>query len=393
MKHLLLVLLVLVAGILGIAVASIALEVPSATAQSTGPYLELNPTTISVPKGSTFGVDITVSATGSLPIQGAQLFLDFDPTFLRVLSNGRSTGPVIPGSSFGDPSQYVSQSSVDDSTGRVEFLIVASATGSAVTAPFVLGSIQFQGVAVTPLEGTSISFHTRSPRQTRLLLSGFQENSTSQGVTVRIRELIDEGAVDDQPEQAQSSDDSSASNIESESTVSRVNPTPLPELPEVVNNPEVNPTGFKSGSSNVLPATPADTTQPVPDTQEKVEAQASDSETVGAQPSAPKNSNAPVPVQPEESAAVESLDEDDTSVEPSETQPNSTVGEKVVESTNSDFPLFWLYLGLGLAGAVSISIMGVSLWRNKYRGSGRWNSSGMDNAYEDLFQHFKSLTP
>ncbi len=364
-----------VAGILGIAVASIALEVPNATAQSTGPYLELNPTTISVPKGSTFGVDITVSATGSLPIQGAQLFLDFDPTFLRVLSNGRSTGPVIPGSSFGDPSQYVSESSVDDSTGRVEFLVVASATGSAVSAPFVLGSIQFQGVAITPLEGTSISFHTRSPRQTRLLLSGFQESNTSQGVTVRIRELIDEGAVDDQPEQAQSSDDSSASNIESESTAS--------------NNPEVNPTGFESGSSNVLPTTPADTTQPVPDTQEKVEAQASDSETVGAQPSAPKNSSAPATVRPEQSAVIDNLGSKKTSAEQSESQPDPAVEEKVVEKTSSDSSLFWVYFGLGLVGVVAISAMGATLWRNKYS---RMPTSGLDQAYEQVFRRFNSPT-
>ena len=356
MKHLPITAAVISCGVLGVLVTLMLLEVGQVAAQTGGISLGLSPSNIVVPNGSPFDVDITVSATGSVPVQEAQVFLDFDPTFLRVISSGQSTGPLIPGTSFLDPSKYFSQSKVDPTTGQIEFLAVASATGNTVSVPFVLASIQFQAIAATPPEGTFINFHTTSPRRTLLLSSSFQGTNTSQGVTVRITEAGEGEASaleSDGPEPTRSGDDPPSGSDEVKAIVSGIDPTPMSEIiSEVPNNSEKK-----------------------------------DSDIIKTQPLSPKNSSAPATVRPEQSAAIDNLGSKKTSAEQSESQPDPAVEEKVVEKTNSDSSQVWLFLGLGLSVLIGSAVTGGYLWRHKYS---RIPTGGLDQAYEQVFRNFNS---
>ena len=140
------------------------------SAQINGPQIALSPSSIAASTGSVFEAGITVSATGSLPIDSARLFLVFDPKFIRIVDGGHSSGPLIPGPAIANTSGYTFQSKGDNTTGKIDFSAVTSITGNAVATPFVLATIRFQALAETPPEGTAVDFSTIPPRASHLVV-------------------------------------------------------------------------------------------------------------------------------------------------------------------------------------------------------------------------------
>jgi len=117
----------------------------------------IDPTTNKVLVGRFFTVSILVT-TGIHPVDGAQAYLNFDPTKLQVKQvTGNSS--LLP---------LVLQNQYDNTLGSLDY--AASTLSDFPCGTFILAQIQFQAIAVT--SETGLTFHFGLPRNTDVTNSG-----------------------------------------------------------------------------------------------------------------------------------------------------------------------------------------------------------------------------
>lgn len=131
--------------------------------------ISLVPTQTSVRVGAQFSADVEVYAGTANRVDAAQVYLDFNPSRLRVVS---MTG----GSSLSD--QF--QSTFDNTLGRIAYAAgrgIGTSNGS-VASPFTLVTVHFQAVTPSGPGGTDVGFAPQtSPRQTKSIFSAGQLNN------------------------------------------------------------------------------------------------------------------------------------------------------------------------------------------------------------------------
>ena len=159
----------------------IQLESPSVPAQAAqlapvaqvAPAVDVNLLIASDPivEDDTFIVLITLDPTHIAKVSAFQVFLDWDPTVLKLVQASASN-VVEPGAPFGNKRfKDVLTNSVNNSLGEVNFAGGAGVGGLTMVGPFVAGAIKFQ--AIGPAASTTIAFATVDPRQTKVLAPGF----------------------------------------------------------------------------------------------------------------------------------------------------------------------------------------------------------------------------
>jgi hypothetical protein len=108
--------------------------------------------------GQTFTLDIKTNVDGEQPVSGVQAFVDFDPTYLEVLS-------VTPGASL----PTVLQNTYDNTAGTIDYS--AGKLGAPFpTGEFTVATIEFEALAET--SGTAVTFSFTGPRTTAVDLGG-----------------------------------------------------------------------------------------------------------------------------------------------------------------------------------------------------------------------------
>jgi hypothetical protein len=143
--------------------------------------VRLSPANPSVARGTIFTLDIQVVA-GSQPVDGAEVHLDFDRTYLQVVdASGDPTGAIIAGSVLEVPIQNI----VHNDRGEIDF-----AAGTFLAPPsgtFVLATIRFEALWGTSGASTPLTFSTQLPRKTEVthgggsVLAGVENGSVTIG--------------------------------------------------------------------------------------------------------------------------------------------------------------------------------------------------------------------
>ncbi len=127
-----------------------------------GPPVGINLRT-SVPQpgiGQLFEVEVTVEAEAASPVDTVQVYLDFDPSILRVVEIN-----------FGATLEVVLQSGFDNLGGQVDY--AAGTLGDSVLAPFTLVSLKFLAINPTGPSGTMLQFAPLiAPRETKAIEAG-----------------------------------------------------------------------------------------------------------------------------------------------------------------------------------------------------------------------------
>jgi hypothetical protein len=118
--------------------------------------LNVDPITQSTTLGQNFNVSIKLRA-GTQPIDGAAVYLNFNPSYLQVVSI--SAGSSLP---------MVIQNSFDNATGQVNF--VAGALSNFPTNTFTLATVTFKALAQTAY--TSVTFSNVFPRGSDVTFGG-----------------------------------------------------------------------------------------------------------------------------------------------------------------------------------------------------------------------------
>ena len=114
--------------------------------------------TVSV--GQEFQVLVQVQAGLANRVDAAQVYLEFAPDELEVISL-----------TAGDRLEYLLQENMDNSAGRVDF--AAGTLEDSVWSPFILATITFRAKATTGPQGTYIRFSPlNAPRQTKAVAGG-----------------------------------------------------------------------------------------------------------------------------------------------------------------------------------------------------------------------------
>ena len=110
--------------------------------------------------GQLFEVLVTVEAEAARPVDTVQVYLDFDPSLLRVVEvNG------------GARLEIALQSSIDLLAGQVDY--AAGTLGDSAQAPFTLVSLKFQALNPTGPAGTQLQFAPLiAPRETKAIEAG-----------------------------------------------------------------------------------------------------------------------------------------------------------------------------------------------------------------------------
>ncbi|MBI1299304.1 hypothetical protein GC175_30605 [bacterium] len=139
-------------------------------APAQGAVLKLSPATGNLTPGATFDVDIVVEA-GSLQVDGAAAYLNFNPQYLEVVS-------VTPGTTFNPPLR----NEFDNGAGEVNF--AAGIFDSFPSGTFTLATVKFRGVG-TAL-GTGISFNTQLPRASAVTFGGENLLISTQPASVNV---------------------------------------------------------------------------------------------------------------------------------------------------------------------------------------------------------------
>ena len=139
-------------------------------APAQGAMLKLSPATGNLTPGATFDVEIVVEA-GSLLVDGAAAYLNFNPLYLEVVS-------VTPGTSFNPPLR----NDFDNGAGEVNF--AAGIFDSFPSGTFTLATVKFRGVG-TAL-GTGISFNTQLPRASAVTFGGENLLISTQPASVNV---------------------------------------------------------------------------------------------------------------------------------------------------------------------------------------------------------------
>jgi hypothetical protein len=130
--------------------------------------VRLNPANPSVAKGAIFTVDIQVVA-GSQPVDGAEVHLDFDKTYLQVVDASGNPASAIESSGI---LEVPIQNLVSNDRGEIDF-----AAGTFVTPPppldtAVLATIRFKALWGTGGASTPLTFSTQLPRKTDVTHAG-----------------------------------------------------------------------------------------------------------------------------------------------------------------------------------------------------------------------------
>lgn len=139
----------------------------SALARPDDVLLKLVPGTIVVRPGAIVPVDVVMEA-GAQPVDGADIYLDFDPRYLVIVDElGNPAQAIAPGAAFPD----LLQNSVDNDLGQINFsagvLSGEPPTGSLAVARFYVSQRR------SPYNGwTTISFSQQRPRQTEVAFAG-----------------------------------------------------------------------------------------------------------------------------------------------------------------------------------------------------------------------------
>lgn len=146
---------------------------PTATATFTpvpgGVAVIIDPSTATVSEGSTFTMDVIIQA-GSQPVDSAQVYIDFDPTYLNVL--GLTGGLTL-------TELYRSYDNIAGQIGYSAFTLGPGATGT-----FTLVTIEFQAMAITA--GTDLTFGFTPPRETKVRNGEFKVLGSTSGAQVEI---------------------------------------------------------------------------------------------------------------------------------------------------------------------------------------------------------------
>jgi len=116
------------------------------------------PSNTVVTVGEVFTVAVAIEA-GEQPVDSAQAYLDFVPTYLQVRS---ITGSGIL------PTELAN--AYDNGVGQIRYAAATSLTGDPISGTFTLVTIEFEAVAETP--GTDVTFSLLSPRCTKVSYQG-----------------------------------------------------------------------------------------------------------------------------------------------------------------------------------------------------------------------------
>ncbi len=137
----------------------------TATVPVGGPSLALDPASAEKMVGETFLVQI-IAATGAQAVDGAQVFIDFDPTRLAVVdADGNPVSSIIPGSAF----DVVILNSVDNAAGRIDFA-AGQLSGSPPSGLLSVATIRFKALAVA--SDATVHISTGAPRASKLTYQG-----------------------------------------------------------------------------------------------------------------------------------------------------------------------------------------------------------------------------
>jgi len=147
---------------------------PTATSTFTpvpgGVDLVIDPAIITVGQDNVFTLEVVIQA-GSQPVDSAQVYLDFNPTYLNVLAlTGGLTLPTELDKSY------------NNTTGQISYSAVTF--GASATGTFTLVTIQFQALAITAR--TDLTFCFTSPRETKVRDSSVNVLGSSSGGQVEI---------------------------------------------------------------------------------------------------------------------------------------------------------------------------------------------------------------
>ena len=109
---------------------------------------------------SRFTMTVWLRAGTDSPVDGAQVFLDFDPLVFQVV--GMRGSQLLPVELY---------SAVDNHLGRIGY--AAGTLGQPATAHFRLVSVEFQAMAVTGGAGSTVAFASPTrPHMTRIVYRG-----------------------------------------------------------------------------------------------------------------------------------------------------------------------------------------------------------------------------
>ncbi len=144
-----------------------------ATVKIGGLIVRIAPPASSVCVGKTFTLTVQIEA-GAQELDGAQAFVDFDPTYITVTN--LSNGGALPVELY---------TSYDNALGHADFA-AGAAISTTVSGTLSLANIAFRAVTVTGEAPTQLFFHTIPPRETLVILGETTLSNTLEGGMVRI---------------------------------------------------------------------------------------------------------------------------------------------------------------------------------------------------------------
>ena len=125
--------------------------------------------------GQLFEVVVQVDAQAASPVDAAQVYLDFDPSLLRVVQ-------VNPGARL----EVQLQSAIDILGGQVDY--AAGTLGDSAQVSFTLVSLIFQAISSTGPAGTQLQFAPLlAPRETKAIEAGVNNLGTLSPLTLVIQ--------------------------------------------------------------------------------------------------------------------------------------------------------------------------------------------------------------
>ncbi len=161
-----------------ITVASPSQGAAALLATLSGVQVGITPHMTEVAPGDVFSVDVLVDA-GSQPVDGAEVYLDYDPSRLQVVdATGSSADHVENGAAL----DVVLRNHVDNAAGRIDF---AAGTFSATppSGTFALLTIRLKALSLTGSPSTALSFVHEPPRKTNVVYAGLSVlGATDDGV-------------------------------------------------------------------------------------------------------------------------------------------------------------------------------------------------------------------
>jgi hypothetical protein len=126
--------------------------------------VSIEPASSSVSTDEVFAVNIQLAAGAQL-VDGAEVHLDFDPTYLQVVDgSGNPTAEIEPGTAL----DVALLNGVDNAQGQIDY--AAGTFGGAPSGTFVLATVRFKALRGTG--GTSVTFVDRGGSPTNVTYAG-----------------------------------------------------------------------------------------------------------------------------------------------------------------------------------------------------------------------------